>query len=102
MSETKTRVEAREASIEKWADILQRIERLQMDIQTMCGFCYLAKNRRIEKPRIFRCSLCEPDAKKLCEEYITGEMLIVNPLEEAYQETNTLLEKIRSLPVDLK
>ena len=101
MSEIKTRAEAREASIEKWADILERIERIQLDAETMCGFCDLAKGKAGEI-HIFRCKLCEPDVRKLCDEYITEERLITDPLFEAYQKTNTLLDKIRSLPVDLK
>ena len=102
MSEVKTRVEALNASIEKWVDILRRIEGLQNDIDRMCGFCYLAKSRQIEKPRIFRCNLCEPDAKKLCKEYIAEERLIMNPLFEAWEKTDNLLTHLRSLPVDLK
>ena len=101
MSEIKTRAEAREASIEKWADILIRIEGLQDDVDRMCGFCDLAKGKA-GGIHIFRCKLCEPDAKKLCEEYITEERLIVNPLFEVWEKTDTLLTHIRSLPVDLK
>ena len=101
MSEIKTRAEAKEKSIEKWADILQRINIIQVDAETMCGFCDLAKGKA-GGIHTFRCKLCEPDARKLCEDYIGEERLIMNPLEEAYQKTNTLLDKIRSLPVDLK
>ena len=101
MSEIKTRAEAKEASIEKWVDILERIESLQGDVYTMCGFCDLAKGKA-GGIHSFRCKLCEPDAKKLCEKYITERRLITDPLEWVYQKTNTLLDKIRSLPVDLK
>ena len=101
MSEIKTRAEAKKASIEKWEDILTRIGRLQNNVDTMCGFCYLAKSRQ-KKIRVFRCELCEPDVRKLCDKYITEKRLITDPLFEAYQKTDTLLDKIRSLSVDLK
>lgn len=101
MSEIKTRAEAKEASIEKWADILQRIEELQNDVERMCGFCELAKEKA-KNVKVYRCTVCEPDAKKLCDEYITEESLITDPLFEAGAKTDILLNKIRSLPVDLK
>ena len=107
MSEIKTRAEAKEASVKKWADILTRIGRLQNDIDRMCGFCELAQNKAsAQKVKEWRCFHCEPDAKKLCEEYITGPErslgILVNSLEDAYQKTDNLLKQIRSLPVDLK
>ena len=103
MSEIKTRAEAKEASIEKWVDILTRIGNLQSDIDTMCGFCDLARDKAEGKePPVFKCAVCEPDAKKLCEEYITGGFLITEPLSNAWMKTNILLTQIRSLPVDLK
>ena len=101
MSEIKTRAEAKEASIEKWANIRERIERIQTDVEKMCGFCDLAKSRQ-KKIRIFRCKLCEPDVRKLCDEYITEERLITDPLVEAWAKTDILLTQLRSLPVDLK
>ena len=101
MSEIKTRAEAKEASLKKWFDILKRIESLQVDVDTMCGFCDLAKSRQ-KNIRVFRCYLCETDVRKLCDEYITEERLITHTLETAYDYTDTLLRKIRSLPVDLK
>ena len=107
MSEIKTRAEAREASIEKWEDILTRIGRLQNDVDRMCGFCDLAQNKAsAQKNKEWRCIHCEPDAKKLCDEYITGSEngfgILVNSIEDAYQKTDNLLKQIRSLPVDLK
>jgi len=102
MIEIKTRAEALNASIEKWVDIRERIEGLQNDVDRMCGFCELARSRQIEKPRVFRCFLCDPDVKKLCEEYIKDERLISNPLYGAWEKTDNLLAHLRSLPVDLK
>jgi len=101
MSEIKTRAEALNASIEKWVDIRERIEGLQNDVDRMCGFCELAK-KKAKDVHVFRCNLCEPDAKKLCEEYITDERLISNPLYGAWEKTDNLLAHLRSLPVDLK
>ena len=107
MSEIKTRAEAKEASMEKWADILTRIGRIQSDIDTKCGFCELAQNKAsAQKVKEWRCIHCEPDAKKLCVEYITGPErglgILVNSIERAYQKTDNLLKQIISLPVDLK
>ena len=101
MSEVKTRAEARESSIEKWADIRERIDKIQTDMERMCGFCLLARDKA-KKVNEFRCKHCEPDAKKLCDDYITDEKFIVSPLCEAWENTDNLLNKIRSLPVDLK
>jgi len=102
MSEITNRAEALNASIEKWVDIRERIEGLKNDVERLCGFCELARSRQIEKPRVFRCFLCEPDAKKLCKEYINEGRLIPDALNTAYDYTDTLLKRIRSLPVDLK
>ena len=85
----------------KWVDIREGIESLQTDIERMCGFCHLAKEKA-KDTMFFRCTFCEPDAKKLCDEYITDEKFIVSPLYEAWENTDNLLNKIRSLPVDLK
>ena len=101
MSDVKTRAEARLKSIEKWIDIRERIEGLQNDVDRMCGFCYLAKSRQ-KKIRVFRCELCEPDVRKLCDDHITEERLITAPLYEAWEKTDILLTQLRSLPVDLK
>ena len=67
----------------------------------MCGFCDLARSRQKEI-RVFRCELCEPDIRKLCDKYITEQRLIPDPLEDAYNKTDKLLNEIRLLPVDLK
>ena len=101
MSEITSRAEALKASIAKWVDIRERIEGIQNDIETMCGFCELAK-KKTEGVLGVGCKFCEADAKKLCEEYITEERLIVNPLFEAWEKTDMLLKQLRSLPVDLK
>ena len=101
MSEIKTRAEAREASILKWVDIRKRIEEIQNDIERMCGFCFIAKEK-VKEVHVYRCTLCDADVKKLCDKYITEERLIVNPLYEAWEKTDNLLNQIRSLPVDLK
>ena len=101
MSEINNRAEAKEASIEKWDEIIERIEKIQTDVERMCGFCLLADNKA-KKVNEFKCKHCEPDAKKLCEKYITEGGLIRDPLNTAYENTDTLLRKIRSLPVDLK
>ena len=101
MSEIKTRAEAKEASIEKWFDILTRIGKIINDIDKMCGFCDLALHKANES-LMLKCYSCEPDAKKLCEKYITDSGQLMKPLLEACQKTNTLLNEIRSLPVDLK
>ena len=95
------RAEAKEASLLKWEDVLTRIGGIQNDIDTMCGFCLLAKEKA-NKVKKWRCNLCEPDAKKLCEEYVTGSRMLYDSLEDAYKKTHMLLTQIRSLPVDLK
>ena len=103
MSEITNRAEAKEASLKKWFDVRERIEKIQTDIDSMCGFCYLAKGKAEGKePKVFKCVVCEPDARKLCEEYISEKRLILNPLYEAWEKTDNLLAHLRSLPVDLK
>ena len=101
MTEIKTRLEAKKASIEKWRDILTRIEKIQADVESNCGFCTLAKSKTKE-PKFCRCPSCEPDAEKLCRKYITDDQLIPNPLNVAWYQTTHLLNQIKALPDVLK
>lgn len=103
MTAPKTRIEAREASVKKWVDILDRLEKIANDIDTMCGFCDLAQLRSegLER-KVFRCKVCEPDAKKLCEDYITDDRLTTNSIDETIEKTNTLLTNLKNLPDVLK
>ena len=95
----KTRIEAKKASMKKWASILKRLEKLQGDVTRNCGFCNLAKYKTKGKDlNVYRCQFCEPDAEKLCRAYITNDQIITKPLREAWDQTQRLLNKIKALP----
>ena len=99
----KTRIEARTASIEKWEPLAIRLEELQNEVESMCGFCDLAQYKTEGKePKVYRCRLCESDAEKLCCEYITDDQLITNPLTEAKNLIYRLIKEIKALPDVLK
>ena len=99
MTKIKTRAEAKKASIKKWGDIVTRIEKLQYDVTSNCGFCTLAKDKvKKDDTKLYRCTFCEPDAEKLCRDYITDDRLITIHLSEALTETYNLIKKIISLP----
>ena len=103
MTKIKTRLEAKTASIEKWGDILTRIEKLKVDVESNCGFCDLAQYKtKVKDSKIFKCKVCETDIEMLCRDYITDDRRITIPLSEAYTETYNLIKKIRSLPTVLK
>ena len=97
MTEIKTRIEARKASVDKWIEIQEKVLEVRNLVDEDCGFCLLA---RTKAEREFQCKHCEPDAEKLCNEYITDgtEKSIMNALTKASDLIVELKDKIVNLP----
>ena len=76
MTKIKTRLEARKASVEKWIKLQGDFIEFENDIDEMCGFCKLAAGKvpkSVGKGYIYKCQYCEPDARELCESYMTAD-----------------------------
>ena len=102
MTNVKTRIEAKKASIEKWRKINEDIDKLGKKVENFCGFCLLGKKnvpKSVGNGFIHKCNYCEPDARRLCEEYITAnDQRIPMKIAELKQEAFDILNKIKALP----
>ena len=97
MTKIKTRIKARKASIDKWIEIQEKVLEVRNLIDVNCGFCLLASTKT---DRVYQCKCCEPDAEKLCREYITDgtEKSIIKVLEKAMDLVVELKDNIVNLP----
>ena len=99
----KTRADARRASSDKWAKILEEITELENDVDSLCGYCWLAINKvpeKTDKKYSVKCKYCEPDAERLCLEYMTGSEASINQAFIKFRRCiSTLKDKVVAWPV---